>query len=165
MKRTVRLLTSFFGVGYFPFAPATLATAITAVLLYLTGTPTASRYFLILPCLFLSGVYLSTAAEREWGKDSGKIVIDEILGFLVAIAFLPFEPFGGTGHGLALAFFLFRFYDIVKPFPAGWSQSFTGGWGVMTDDLFAGLYTNVTLRIFVWLFSGKDPGGFPFTLN
>jgi phosphatidylglycerophosphatase A len=140
------------GVGYFPVAPATAASAVMALLIFLVGPPSAEGYLVILPVLFLIGVYLSGVAEQEWGKDSGKIVIDEVVGFLVSIAFIQFNDKGGLGGGLLLAFFLFRFYDIVKPFPANRCQSLSGGWGVMIDDLFAGIYANLTLRIFQWLF-------------
>ena len=139
------------GVGYFPVAPATAASAVMALLIYLIGRPSTEGYMVILPSLYLSGVYLSGLAEREWGRDSGKIVIDEVLGFLIAVAFISFDDIGGGGSGLILAFFLFRFYDIVKPFPANWSQSLAGGGGVMTYDLIAGVYANLTLRVLTWL--------------
>ncbi len=152
MREIVRLTTSMLGVGYFPVAPATAASAVMALLIFLIGLPSTVDYLVILPVLFFAGVYLSGVAEREWGKDSGKIVIDEIVGFLVSIAFIRFDGNVGLGGGLLLAFFLFRFYDIVKPFPANWGQSLSGGWGVMIDDVFAGIYANLTLRLFQWLF-------------
>lgn len=136
----VKLLASGFGTGYSPFASGTTGTLV-GVLLY---------YFLpqefILPAavlVFILGVYISTAAEKLYGeKDSGKIVIDEIAGYLFSMAFLP-----KSWLFALLGFILFRFYDVVKPSPARESQELKGGWGVMTDDLIAGLYTNVTLWI------------------
>ncbi len=149
MQLFARLITSMLGVGYFPIAPATAASALLAILVYFLGEPSAMVYQVGLPVLFLIGTYLSGVAEREWGKDARKIVIDEVLGFFVAIAFLST---GGDAGGLALAFFLFRFYDIVKPFPVGMSQRLPGGWGIMTDDLLAGIYANLTFRLLRWLF-------------
>ncbi len=149
MQLFARLITSMLGVGYFPIAPATAASALLAILVYFLGEPSPMEYIIGLPALFLLGTYLSGVAEREWGRDSGKIVIDEVLGYFVAIAFLST---GDNSGGLVLAFFLFRFYDIVKPFPVGLSQRLPRGWGVMTDDLLAGFYANVTFRILRWLF-------------
>jgi len=149
MRIVTRLITSMLGVGYFPYAPATAASALLAILVYLLGEPPVTAYLVGLPGLFLVGVYLSGMAEREWGRDAGKIVIDEVLGFFVTIAFLSI---GENAGGLALAFFLFRFFDIIKPFPVGVSQKLPGGWGVMTDDLLAGLYANATFRLLQWLF-------------
>jgi phosphatidylglycerophosphatase A len=131
MQRLVRLSASMLGVGYLPVAPATAASAVTLLLIYLIS---------------LAGLSL---------VPSTKIVIDEVVGIFVSIAFVPVDRIGGMGGGLVLAFFLFRFYDIVKPFPAGWSQRLSGGWGVMTDDVLAGVYTNVTLRLFHWLFLAR----------
>ena len=149
MQVIIRLITSMLGVGYFPIAPATAASALTALLIFFAGEPSGTAYVVVLPSLYFVGVYLSGLAERQWGRDAGKIVIDEILGFLVSIAFLSL---GGQAGGLVLAFFLFRFYDIVKPFPAGQSQNLPAGWGVMTDDLVAGVYANLTFRALRWLF-------------
>jgi phosphatidylglycerophosphatase A len=153
MRKVIFVVTSLFGIGYVPVAPATVASAVMALLIYLLGAPSTTGFLVLLPILYVSGAALSGLAERDWGRDSGKIVIDEVLGFLVSIAFVSIGDFGGEGGGLILAFFMFRFFDIVKPFPVGWSQTLAGGWGVMTDDLLAGVYTNIFLRIFLWLFS------------
>jgi len=152
LNRVVKLLASMMGVGYIPVAPATAASAVTALLVCFLGTPSSAGYLIIVPILYLSGVYISGRAEAEWGRDSGRIVIDEVMGFFVAISFLSIKDMGGPWGGLVLAFFLFRFYDIVKPFPVDSSQRLPAGWGVMTDDLLAGIYTNLTLRVLHWIF-------------
>ena len=157
MKRLMRALATMFGIVYFAVAPATAASAVLAIFLYLTGTPSSTGFLIILPILFFCGVYLSGKAEVDWGRDSGKIVIDEAAGFLVAIAFLQVDSIGGSGKVLILAFFLFRFYDIVKHLPARWSKSLPGGWGVMVDDIIAGIYANASIRILHWLFWSSGP--------
>jgi phosphatidylglycerophosphatase A len=140
------------GIGYIPIAPATVASAVLALLFYFLGVPSYTAFVIILPLLFFLGVYISNLAEEEWGSDSGRIVIDECAGFLVSIAFISSFYGENVAGNLILAFFLFRFFDIVKPFPIDRSQSLPGGWGVMTDDLLAGIYTNIMIRIFNWLF-------------
>lgn len=92
---------------------------------------------------FFSGVRAATSAESVWGHDAHRIVIDEIVGAWVALLSLP-----RTVRIAVLGFFIFRFFDIVKPFPAHRSQRLPAGWGVMMDDLIAGIYTNVVLHLF-----------------
>jgi phosphatidylglycerophosphatase A len=82
------------------------------------------------------GIWASDRVERMVGrKDPGVIVIDEVAGMMVSVLFLP-----RTWPVLLAAFFLFRLFDVWKPFPARQSQVITGGVGVMIDDLIAGLY-------------------------
>jgi len=95
--------------------------------------------------LFFIGVRAATSAESLWGHDAGRIVIDEIVGMWAALLFLP-----RTVRIAVLGFFIFRFLDIVKPFPAHRSQRLPAGWGVMVDDLIAGIYTNVVLHLVFW---------------
>jgi len=92
--------------------------------------------------LTLLAVYASGEAERIFGrKDSPRIVIDEIVGFLWALALI-----GPTAGRIVAAFFLFRIFDILKPPPARWCQDrLPGGWGVVGDDVVAGIWTNVAL--------------------
>ena len=83
------------------------------------------------------------AEEILGGHDHSRIVIDEVAGQVVAGLFLP-----GTWAAAALAFFLFRLFDVVKPFPAGWIDGrVEGGLGVVGDDLVAGLYAGLVARI------------------
>jgi phosphatidylglycerophosphatase A len=99
--------------------------------------------------ILLLGVWLSARVEAIRGeKDSSVIVIDEIAGFLVTMFGLPFHwvtVFAG--------FLLFRLFDIAKPFPIRKiDQSLPGGWGVMLDDILAGVYANLGLRLLVKVF-------------
>jgi phosphatidylglycerophosphatase A len=92
----------------------------------------------------LLAVYAAGEAERIFDrKDSPRIVIDEIVGLLWSLAFV-----GPTIGRIVLAFFLFRFFDIVKPPPARWCQDrLPGGWGVVMDDVAAGIWANVLLLL------------------
>ena len=87
------------------------------------------------------GVYSAGRAAPEWGKDPRQVVIDEGVGFLFAVAFLP--PSAGT---IIAGFFVFRAFDIVKPPPARQLEVLPGGWGIVADDVVAGLYSNVVIR-------------------
>ncbi|MBN1594749.1 phosphatidylglycerophosphatase A [candidate division FCPU426 bacterium] len=147
MKRMFALASaSVLGVGYFPWASGTLATG-WALLPYFACRDNALVYILVILGGGVLGVWSAGEAERILReKDSHRIVIDEVIGYLLAMAFLPahwFYPLAG--------FFLFRLFDIWKPLWIRKSQELPGGWGVMLDDVLAGVCTNILLRICMWL--------------
>jgi phosphatidylglycerophosphatase A len=84
--------------------------------------------------------------EKEWGKDSSKVVVDEAAGMMISLLFVPV-----TLSYVATGFILFRLLDITKPLLIRRTESLPGGWGVMMDDMIAGLYTNVLLHTIMWL--------------
>jgi phosphatidylglycerophosphatase A len=133
--RLAVLVATVFGAGRVPFAPGTLASAITVVLLAVVPfTPASLAVFFVV--VTAGGVWASHHAERVLGgKDPGAIVVDEVAGMTLSVLAVPLTP-----AVLAVAFVLFRILDVVKPFPAGRSQKIRGGVGVMIDDLIAGLY-------------------------
>ena len=89
--------------------------------------------------LFFLGVFAGSRAERIWRiKDPQPVVIDEIVGMWISLLLIPPE----TIYILA-AFVLFRLFDVIKPFPARQAELLPGGWGIMLDDLFAGIYANI----------------------
>jgi phosphatidylglycerophosphatase A len=77
-------------------------------------------------------------------EDPGLVVVDEVAGMWVTLLFVPFTPLTA-----ALGFLAFRLMDIVKPFPARRLEDLPGGWGIMADDLMAGVYANVLVRAVV----------------
>ncbi|WP_319548803.1 phosphatidylglycerophosphatase A [Desulfogranum marinum] len=135
--------------GYLPKAPGTWGSAVGVfvwLLLYRLPLPT---YLLGVAILFVLGVISAGAAEKivDHG-DPGLVVIDEIVGQLIALATIPFQPIP-----ILLAFILFRIFDILKPFPVGWFDSHIhGGLGIMLDDVFAGLYALVILKFGLYFF-------------
>ncbi|MEW6516685.1 MAG: phosphatidylglycerophosphatase A [candidate division FCPU426 bacterium] len=142
MNRLALWVASVLGVGYAPWASGTVASAV-ALLPYwlLRGHPWL--YAAALLAVSAVGVWSATLAERVLNeKDSHKIVIDEIAGMLLAAAYLPWHPF----YPLA-AFFLFRLFDVWKPWVIRRVQAWPGGWGVMADDVLAGIAANVLLQI------------------
>ncbi len=147
MNRVAKFVASGCLSGYCPLAPGTAGSALIALLYWLLPTTNQWFWFSIAFVLFFVGVFVSTHAEQCWGEDAGRIVIDEVVGFLAAVLFLP-----KISLVVILAFFIFRFLDIVKPFPAYRLQRLPGGWGVMVDDLVVGIYTNLLLRGVIFLF-------------
>jgi phosphatidylglycerophosphatase A len=138
--------------GYFPVAPGTVGSAVGLVvygLVWWTGS--VSVEVGVIAGLFAVGVWAGTIAERYFGGiDPGPIVLDEVVGMLITLAFIPV---GWTG---ALAgFFLFRVFDVIKPFPAARLEKLHGGLGVMADDAMAAVYANVSLRILIAMFPGS----------
>jgi len=104
-------------------------------------TPAALLATLI--AVMAAGVWAGARAERVLGrKDPGVVVIDEVAGMMLSVLLLPRTP-----AVLASAFLLFRVFDVWKPFPAYQSQALPGGWGVMADDVIAGLYALLVLLV------------------
>ncbi|MCD6335627.1 MAG: phosphatidylglycerophosphatase A [Candidatus Latescibacteria bacterium] len=130
------------GVGVAPVAPGTAGSLLGLLVYVLLPEWPPMVWVGITLILFLIGVRAATSAEFLWSHDAGRIVIDEIVGMWVALLFLP-----RTVRIALLGFFIFRLFDIVKPFPADRSQRLKAGWGVMVDDLIAGIYTNFTLQL------------------
>jgi len=140
-----KIIASFFGVGFIKKGAGTAAAFIVCALLYMSVQLHVSSYswlsFLAVLVLF-TGVIASKEAERSWGKDSNKIVIDEVFGMIVSLLFLPIHL-----KTLITGFVLFRFFDIAKPLYIRRFENFKNGWGVMLDDLLAGVYANIVLQL------------------
>ncbi|MBL7191886.1 phosphatidylglycerophosphatase A [bacterium] len=144
MKRFIILFfATGAGTGYAPIASGTIATLIPGIPLYLLFSRLSTPLYIIFLVIFIAAaVYFSEAGDRMLGeKDSHKIVIDELAGYLVTMCFAP-----KTIPAIAAGFLLFRFYDIVKIQPAKWMEdNLPGGMGVVFDDVMAGIYANITL--------------------
>ena len=148
MRRLAVLVATVAYCGYAPIAPGTFGSAAGLIVyLIVCGDSFAARRDRTLIVIFLAGIWSATEAERHFGGvDPGPVVIDEVLGMLVTLAFIPV---GWTG---ALAgFFLFRVFDVIKPFPADRFERLHGGLGIMADDAMAGVYANLSLRLVIWL--------------
>lgn len=151
MTRIETAIATWFGSGYSPFASGTAGTLATVPLvLLLWGLGSWPLHLGATVAVTVAGLWASRGAEARWGrKDPGQVVVDEAAGYLLATLLVP--PSLAT---LAGSFFLFRAFDVVKPFPAGRSQALPGAWGIVADDLIAGLYANLALRAVLWFWSG-----------
>ena len=137
--------------GYSPFAPGTVGSAaglLFYLLIWWTGSTLVEVGLIV--ALFGAGVWAGTTAERYFGGvDPGPIVLDEVVGMLITLAFIPVG-----WSGAVAGFFLFRLFDVLKPYPAGRFEQLHGGLGVMADDAMAAVYANVALRFTIWLLPG-----------
>jgi phosphatidylglycerophosphatase A len=134
------------GVGYAPIAPGTFGSAAGLLVWWLLPSSSAAQAVAI-AVVFAVGSWGGTIAERHFGRtDPGQVVIDEVMGMLIT---LFMNPVGWIG---ALAgFFLFRVFDVIKPYPANKLEQLHGGVGVMADDGMAAIYANLVLRLGLYL--------------
>jgi phosphatidylglycerophosphatase A len=143
-----RVIASFFGLGFFPVAPGTLASLAVVLLYKWLLHPLPLPYLLVLLFLLLVlGVPAAAAYSSELKKtDPRRVVVDEAVGqFLVLVSVSP------DWSLLIIGFLLFRFFDIVKPFPIRKLEGLPGGWGIMADDVAAALLAKLLLHIFIYL--------------
>jgi phosphatidylglycerophosphatase A len=134
-------------IGYLPVAPGTFGT-LAALLFFALLKPTIPVHVLLIILVTALGIIASSRAEKILNeKDSSHIVIDEFAGYALALLFLPHTLFY-----LVLSFLLFRLFDILKPLPLRWiERTIPGGYGVMADDLVAGVYTNIVMHAWILL--------------
>jgi len=144
MKHFILILATGFGVGYSPIAPGTLGTLVAIPVYYFLSNISSPIYEITLIGFFFLSVWISENAEIFFGKkDDQRIVIDEIMGFLITMLWVP-----KTIRFIIIAFFLFRFFDILKPFPIRHlEKKFKGGFGVVLDDVMAGVYASIILHL------------------
>jgi phosphatidylglycerophosphatase A len=144
MRRFILFLSSNAGLGYFPVAPGTVGTLAGVPVFFLLAPLPAPLYALTWVGILFLAFWVSGAAGRYYGVvDDGRIVIDELVGYLVTVAFLPF-----SWTTALLGFACFRFFDISKVFPANWfDRRLKNGYGVVLDDVVAGLYGALALRL------------------
>ena len=159
------------GVGYLPLAPGTWGSIVgigvyvlvRAAAMKFMFAVAAGRNFTLLPvyygvialealaitCITLAGIWAATRTEKLSGKkDPGKVVIDEVAGQFIALMPVPFM-LGAAWWSAILAFVLFRFFDIVKPYPARKLESLEAGLGIMADDIVAGVYAGIAVALAV----------------
>lgn len=143
MKALLRLIAAGLGTGYAPVAPGTVGSLLAFPVWLLAGSTQMQIWLMILLSLLLIGGGLLACAEgeRAWGHDPGKVVIDEVAGQWITL--LVAQP--TTWVGWLVAFLLFRLFDIWKPGPVDKLQQLPGAWGVMSDDLLAGLFAGLVM--------------------
>jgi phosphatidylglycerophosphatase A len=146
MNQLIMAIATGCYIGRIPGAPGTWGSAAAFVPWFFIRGLNLPIYLTVLAILFIVGFFAAGSAEKILDQpDPGCIIIDEILGMLIALTLCP-------GHPTAwlLAFILFRLFDIFKPFPVSWiDQHIHGGFGIMMDDVIAGLYTLICLQI-IW---------------
>ena len=140
------------GVGYLPLIPGTFGSLL-GVAIFLLLAPKAHPLVIVglILVIAFSGIWAASRTEELSGrKDPGKVVVDEVAGQMIAL--LPLTVFAVTPLAVMVSFILFRFFDIVKPYPAGRLESLRGGFGIMCDDLVAGAYAAVIVSVILAVF-------------
>jgi phosphatidylglycerophosphatase A len=154
VKKILALTIATCGVGYLPFAPGTFGSLVGVWIfivlsrIWAGGVLIAIVFAAIVASTF-AGIWAGSRTEELLGrKDPGKVVIDEVAGQLIALFPLTLFAHWST-TAVIVSFILFRFFDIVKPYPADKLQMLEGGVGIMCDDLVAGVYAAVITAILV----------------
>ena len=143
------VIATFFFTGHSPVAPGTAGT-LAAIPLYYALSFTPVYIYLLLTVVFtLVSVWASGVAEGIYGKtDPGQVVADEVCGFLVTMILVP-----ATLSNVLMGFLLFRLFDIAKPYPVRKLEKLPRGWGIVIDDLAAGVYACLAIHILGrWVF-------------
>ena len=136
------------GIGYLPLAPGTWAAGALAILWFFVCQkfPDTIIWQVLLACLlFIGGVYFSGKLISDKEKDPSFVVIDEVAGMAVTLLFIPL-----AWQNFVVGFILFRFFDILKPFGIKRMEKMRKGWGIMLDDILAGIYSNIALHLLIF---------------
>ncbi|MDI6767661.1 MAG: phosphatidylglycerophosphatase A [Bacteroidota bacterium] len=144
---TIRFFATGFFSGYSPIAPGTCGSIVGILIYAVPGFESPLIIITMSIFFFLIGVYVSSVMENKLGDDPSIVVIDEIVGMWISLIFLP-----KSLTVILIAFFFFRAYDIFKPQPARYVEKYKNGWGIMLDDVVAGIYANISGQILLLSF-------------
>jgi phosphatidylglycerophosphatase A len=144
--------------GYAPIAPATAGSALVAAVGWFLPVPPLPIGLALLGIGFLIAVWIAGEAEKQLGHDAKPIVIDEAIGQALALWFLPHRL-----HAFVIAFVMFRIFDVWKPLGARQAQRLPGGWGIVMDDVIAGITANLVFHAIglVMMAHGQHPVELP----
>ena len=148
MRRLGLLIATCGYIGFAPVAPGTVGSAAGVAVFYLIrGVEAAWAQPLLIAVLFAAGVWAASIAEQALGgTDPGPVVIDEVVGMLITLLWLPVTPLGALA-----GFLVFRVLDVVKPWPSRQLESLHGGLGIMSDDAMAAVYGHLLMRGLLWI--------------
>jgi phosphatidylglycerophosphatase A len=143
-----KLIATSLGIGYIGKGAGTVAAVACCICWYLawTGGYPVLPAFIITFIITVLGIWSASEVEVLWGKDPARVVIDEVAGMCISLLLIPVSL-----KYVIAALILFRFFDIVKPLFIRKMESVKGGWGVMLDDILAGVYANLVLQLIVFL--------------
>ena len=147
MEKFHQLISTCLGIGYTPKGGGTIAALVCCIVWYFAWTGGNEHFWeqaLVTVIVLVIGIWSAGKMEAKWGKDSYRIVIDEVAGMCLSLLFIPVR-----WQYIAIGLLLFRFFDIAKPLYIRKMEQLNGGWGVMMDDLLAGLYSNLALQVIV----------------
>jgi len=144
-----KITATVFGIGYVGKGAGTVAALVCCVCWYFawSGNYNALHSVVITGLIIALGIWSGNVVEPIWGKDHGRVVIDEVAGMCISLIFIPVSI-----KFVIAALVLFRFFDIAKPLFIRKLELLPGGWGVMMDDVLAGVYANILLHAFIWFY-------------
>ena len=147
MRHVHIIISTFFYSGFSPFAPGTAGTLAFLPFYWLFFSKLGWYYYVpALIVIYFAGVWSSNyAAVIFKEKDPGKVVIDEVAGYMITMLFIPF-----TLKRMIVGFFIARILDIIKPYPARQLEGLRGGNGIMADDAMSGIYGNILMWVLIW---------------
>jgi phosphatidylglycerophosphatase A len=153
MQKLKPLIGSFFNAGFLPNAPGTWGSFFALIPIYFVGvyTPWFGMALFTAFCSYLT-VWVSDECVRVWGGDPSPLVMDELAG--QGMAFIAISFTGNLNYDLLLlfvGFIFFRFFDIQKPLGVNKLQELPGGWGILVDDLLAGFYAFICLKVLIYI--------------
>jgi phosphatidylglycerophosphatase A len=147
MERFHRLISTCLGIGYTPKGGGTVAALACCIIWYFAGTGGNESLFIevsVTVLITVIGIWSAGKVEEKWGKDSSRVVIDEVAGMCLTLLVVPIR-----WQYVLIGLILFRFFDIAKPLYIRRLEKLKGGWGVMLDDILAGIYANIVLQLIV----------------
>ena len=150
MNKIISIFTTLFGIGYSPIAPGTIGSIFSIVFLYFLIKFVSYSFLVIifLIILFTALKLIEKYSNLLKSHDSSTIVIDEFLGIFLIILFYDYLKFANDFIMFLLILILFRFFDILKIFPINWvDKNIKNSFGVVLDDLLAGVYSIIVLYI------------------
>jgi len=151
MDKIIMFLATGFYSGNLPKAPGTWGSLMALVPWFFMRNMPLPNYLGLVAGIFVVGCLLAGSAEKILDQaDAGPIVIDEFVGMFITLIAAPSHP-----AAWIIGFLLFRFFDVLKPFPCSWFDSnIHGGFGIMMDDVVAGIYALLCLQL-LWMLLGK----------
>jgi len=140
-----RLLGSGFFSGYIPIAPGTFGSLIALAIYLIPGFENPTILLTLISLFSIIGIYTGNKFEKIYGKDPAQCTIDEMVGMWITLLFIPKYIWY-----ILIAFIIWRILDIIKPFPANIVEKIKGGWGIMLDDIVAGIYSLILVHIIIY---------------
>jgi phosphatidylglycerophosphatase A len=143
-----KILGSGFYTGYSPVASGTVGSLAALIIYLIPGFENPSLMIFFISLFIVIGVPIATKFEKVYGKDPKECTIDEVVGMWITLLFLPKKIWW-----IILAFLIWRAMDIIKPFPARKFEDIKGGWGIVLDDIMAGIYSFISIQLIIYFFN------------
>jgi phosphatidylglycerophosphatase A len=142
-----KLISTCLGIGYIGKGAGTVAAVACCICWYLAwaGDYQPLPSVIVTVAITLVGIWSANVVSKIWGDDPARVVIDEVAGMCISLLFIPVNVIY-----LLSALILFRFFDIAKPLFIKKLEQLPGGWGIMFDDILAGIYANIVLQVVLW---------------